>query len=438
MTFLPLLRRVGGVTILAFALVACPGPKDGSCGILGPTRTLTADSTSLTLDVGKTKTIGIRFSSSCSSDPTTITVLSASPAIATVASTSSSATVTAAAPGTTTLNLSAAGNTTATVAVTVRALLPTTLTVAPANDTLSPLGTRTLTATVRDQNAALLPGAAVVWRSLTPTLATVSPTGLVTATAAGSATIQAKVATGTANDSLSASTTILIVPACSLIRPMPFGGTYNGRFDASSCLNTNGFPVSDRFSLTSATQAYYSIRLVPTAVTSLVPLNIGSAFYGIPEVDTAVVGLGVMRAGTFGFIVAKPSTAPSTYTVTTALNPDPRLNCLTTDVTRGVSFVTALLPTCQQRDIRILPQLNTGGRIIVTASAASFPARIDLIWFNCGSGTCQTTTVLATAVATVNGGTATIDYVGVADRFVIIRTFGPASANDNVSITISP
>ena len=441
MISLPALRRLGAGALIGSLLIACGGGGgDKSCGIVGPTRTLSATPSTLTVDVGKTATTAVIFSTTCGSDSPTVTVLSNSAAIATVALVGGTATVTGVAAGTTTLTLTAAGPTTTTVAVTVRPLVPTTLTLTPAADTLSPLGTRQLTSAVRDQNGAALSTATVVWRSLTTSVASVSATGLVTASANGTATIQAKVATGTGSDSLTASTTIQVVAPCTRLRSITLGTVYNGTFDASSCRNFLGFGgVLDQFSVTSATQAYFSIREAPTAPTvpiSLVPLNIGSALYGIPPTDTAVTGLVVIRPGTSGFIVAGLTTAPGSYTLTTALNPDARQNCFTTDVTRGVSFTTALTPGCQRRDIRILPQHNNGSRIIVTASSPSFPVRIDLLWFDCSTNPCNTTTVLATSSATVNGGTATINYVGTADRFVMVRLFGPTSSNDTVAMTI--
>lgn len=433
-----LFRRSSSVAVMVWILSACGGGgSGGNCGIIGPTRTLASNPTSIALDVGRTATATVAFTSSCTSDATAVSVQTANAAIATVALVGTTATVTGVSAGTTILTLTAAGPTTTTVAVTVRPLVPTTLTLTPSSDTLSPLGTRQLASAVRDQNGAVLSSATVVWRSLTSSVASVSATGLVTASANGSATIQAKVATGTASDSLTATTTIQVVAPCTRLRPLTLGTTYSGTFDASSCRNFLGFTgVLDQFSVTTATQAYYSIRQVPSVPMSLVPLNVGAALYGIPPTDTAVTSLVVIRPGTSGFIVAGATTAPGTYTITTALNPDARQNCFGTDVTRGVSFTTALTPVCQRRDIRILPALNLNGRIIATASSASFPVRIDLLWFDCSSAPCNTNVVLATSSATVNGGTATVNYVNTADRFVIIRVFGPTSANDNVNVTI--
>lgn len=433
MISLPALRRLSAGALIGSLLVGCGGGGDGGggCGIVSPTRSITSSPASLAVDVGKTTTSDVVFTTSCASDSRVVTVTSSNTAVATVSLSGTTATVTGVAAGTTTLTLSAtAGPTTNTVAVTVRPLVPTTLTLTPANDTLSPLGTRQLTSAVRDQNGAALTTATVVWRSLTTAVANVSASGLVTASANGTATIQAKVATGTGTDSLTASTTIQVVAPCTRLRPIGFAATYSGVFDASSCRNFLGFTgVLDQFTVTAAAQTTYSIRMAPSFVGSLVPLTVGSAFFGIAPTDTAVTNIVVVRPGTFGFIVASTTQNPGTYTITTALNPDPRQSCVGTDVTRGVSFVTGLTPTCQARNIRVLPLLNNTARIIATATSPSFPVRIDLLEFG-------TNTTLATVSATINGGTATLNYLNTADRFVYFRVFGPPSANDNVTITI--
>jgi len=130
-----------------------------------------------------------------------------------------------------------------------------------------------------------------------------------------------------------------------------------------------------------------------------------------------------MRAGTFGFFVATPSsTTVGTYSFTVSENPNPALNCLTTDVTRGVSFDTALLPvSCQSREIRILPALGAGTNISITATAQNFPVQIELREFG-------TNTLLASAAAASTGGTATIAYANATFRFTYLRVIGTNGA----------
>ena len=313
------------------------------------------------------------------------------------------------------------------VSVQARAI-PTVLDLRPAVDTLSPQGTRTLTATVRDQRNNVIAGAAVVWRSLTPSLASVSAGGVVTALANGSALITAASPRTSPADSLRDTTTVLIAPPCSLIRPIAFGETYRGAFTVASCRNFVGFPTAEQFSLTSATQRTYAIRLTPTFVASLVPLALGSGFFGLPSTDTTVVGLAVMRAGRVSFFVTAPSSAVvGSYTFTVTENPNPALNCVPTDVTRAVSFETAMVPvTCQSRDIRILPALGAGVRINLTGTAPAFPVQIELREFG-------TNSLLASALANSSGATAAISFLNPTFRFTYLRVIGP---NGTVRVTI--
>lgn len=425
-----------GSLLAAVILAGCGGGGGNDCnGIVNSTKSVTTDSAAFTLDIGATRAVTGTPVGFCGTPPT-ITWTTASSAIVTVAALGTNGTtVTGIAAGTTTITGTASDNTTrVTVAVTVRPRIAGSIDVRPNVDTLFPTGTRALTVTVNDQNGVALAGAPIVWRSITPNLASVSATGTVTAVAVGTARIVATTPRTSPTDSLSDTTAILIVEPCTLVRPITFGSTYNGTIDGSSCKNFLGFPVVDQFSLTSATQAYYSIQLTPTFLGSIVPINIGSGFYGLraPR-DTTTLGLAVMRAGTFGFLVANATVTSGTYRVTTTLNPDPRQSCGPTDVTTGVNFQTAVTPTCQQRDIRVLPTVAPAQVFRVTATALSFPTAIELRNFS-------TNALLANASATSSGATATINYTNTTGsfQFVYVRVFGGPVQNDLVTIVISP
>jgi len=304
--------------------------------------------------------------------------------------------------------------------------VPTTIDARPNVDTLSPLATRQFTATVRDQRGAVVSGAPIVWRSLNA-FASVSAGGVVTAVSAGDARIVASTPRVGA-DSLRDTSAVLIVPPCSLVRAIQFGSTYNGSLGAFSCIG-RGYPIRDNFSLTSAVQQSYAIRLTPTFVASLVQLSIGNGLYGMPPSDSSVVGFAVMRAGTFGFTVAAPSANTfGNYTFTVTSDPDPAQFCVFTDVTRGVSFDTALIPvTCQSRDIRILPALDPGASISISAAAQNFPVQIEL-------REDQTNALLGESRAAATGATASILFGNPTFRFVYVRVLG---TNGTVRVTIN-
>ena len=426
-------RRIGRGTLLAgllaigLAAASCSSGSSDACdGIIGPVRVLTPTPLSLNLNVGAVTQVAASLSGGCPSDDRTVQWTSSDVSVATV---DAAGKVTAIGGGSATLTATAfSGQARTTVAVTVRPRVATTIDARPDVDTLSPLGTRALTVTVKDQDGLVLSSAPIVWRSLTPTLATVTTAGVVSAVAAGSASIESATPRVGA-DSLRDTVRILIVTACSLVRPVTVGTTFSGSIDASTCQNLYGYRVANQYSITATEQTSYSIRLVPTLPLALVPLNISSNLFGLPIADTAVTSLAVIRAGTFGFLVTAAAQTPGSYTVTTALNPDPRTNCFTTDVTTGVVFQTALTPLCPARDIRLLPQLAVGQVVRITATASSFPVTIELRNFAGGA-------VIQRATATAAGAVATISLTNTAARYGVLRVTGTGTVNDLVTVTI--
>jgi hypothetical protein len=420
------LTLAGALSLMLLA-GACSSSSDACDGIIGPVRVLTPAPVSLTLNVGTTGQVTASLSGGCPNDDRTVQWLSSDTLVATV---DASGKVRGVSGGGATLTASAFGGQARTsIAVTVRPRVATTIDARPDVDTLSPLGTRALSVLIKDQDGLTLTNAPAIWRALTPSLASVTAAGVVSAVASGTATIE--VATPRAGaDSLRDTVRILIVPACSLVRPVAFGTTVSGSIDASTCQNLFGYRVANQYSLTASEQTYYSIRLVPNIALALIPLNISSGLYGLPAADTAVSALGVIRAGTFGFLVGAGAQTPGTYTVSTALNPDPRLTCATTDVTTGVSFQTALTPSCVQRDIRILPALAVGQAVRITATAAGFPVTIELRNF-------ASAAVIQRATATAAGAVATIAFTNTQARFGALRVSGSGTLNDLVTVTIA-
>ena len=120
-----------------------------------------------------------------------VTWTSSSPGIATV---SAGGVVRGAAPGTATIT-ARVDNVTASVTVTVTAAPATptvsTVTISPSPLTLQVGGSQQLTATARDAGGSPVTGASVTWSGGSAAVASVSPSGLVTAHAAGSTTVTA-------------------------------------------------------------------------------------------------------------------------------------------------------------------------------------------------------------------------------------------------------
>jgi hypothetical protein len=421
---------LGGVLTTTVLVVGCSGGDQSVCdGIIGPTRVLMPNSPTLALDAGSTSQLTATLSGGCDSDDRTVRWQSSDPLIATV---DSAGRVTAITGGSVTITGTAAVDQSQTaVVVTVRARLATTIDAKPDVDSLSPLGTRALSAVVRDQNGNVLATAAVAWRSLTPALATVTPQGVVTAVAAGTATIEAA-SRRTAADSVRDTVRILIVPACNLIRAIQVGTTVTGSIDASTCQNLYGYRVANQYSITTSTQAYYSVRLTAGLRSALVPLNIGASLFGMPASDTAVTAFVVVRPGTYGLLVTAPATTPQTFSFTTQLDPDPRTSCGPTDVTRGVTFRTAITLLCGIREVRLLPAATSSQLVRVTATAVSFPVTLE-------ARNSVTGAIIQRVVATGANATATINFTnGSTSQFVLVRVIGPSGANDFVDMTVAP
>lgn len=117
----------------------------------------------------------------------TVNWTSTAPAVASV---SDAGGVTALTPGTTVIVATSEGRS-ATATVTVTPVPVATLQVTPGASTITSGGTQQLVATARDADGQLLTGRTVSWQSGTPSVATVSEAGLVSALTAGTTTITA-------------------------------------------------------------------------------------------------------------------------------------------------------------------------------------------------------------------------------------------------------
>ena len=183
------------------------GGKTASCSVtvkakVIPVSSVSLNKTSLTMTVGDTETLVSTVLPENATDPS-VTWTSGNTSIATVSSTGE---ISAKAVGLTTVTVKTNdGGKTATCTVTVKPVNVSSVTLN--RETLSLIlgETVTLTATVLPENAA---NKSVVWSSSNTTVATVSTSGVVTAKAAGTATI-----TVTATDGGSKATCLLTVTA---------------------------------------------------------------------------------------------------------------------------------------------------------------------------------------------------------------------------------
>ena len=186
---------------------------------------------------------------------------------ASVASVSSSGLVTASALGTATIT-AAAGSKSGIATINVVPPPIASLTVAPTNDTLLVGETVQLTATARDAANNIVPRT-VSWVSTSPTIASVSSTGLVTGVGDGTATVTAIA------DGMAAIATIRVFGPCStaIAASIAVGQTVNGALASTDCKLTDD-TYADGYGITVATATNVQIDMTASFDTYLVLLEL--------------------------------------------------------------------------------------------------------------------------------------------------------------------
>jgi uncharacterized protein YjdB len=154
-----------------------------------PVATVTPSLAQVTVYVGQTVQLGLTAKDVTGGIVTgrSVTWTSTSPNVATV---SAQGLVTAVAPGAAAITGSIEGKT-ATTAMAVAVVPVSTVSISPATGRINVGQTLPLTASARDSAGNVVTGRAVTWSTSAPAVATVSTAGVVTAVAAGSATITA-------------------------------------------------------------------------------------------------------------------------------------------------------------------------------------------------------------------------------------------------------
>jgi uncharacterized protein YjdB len=177
----------GAVTVTA----ACEG-QNGTAAItvtVVPVASVAVSPASATVTVGQTVQL-VATPKDANGNPLTGRTMTWATSNATVATLSGSGLVTGAVAGTATITASSEGqNGTAAITVTVPPVA--SVSVSPTSATVLVGQTVQLTATPKDVNGYALIGRVVTWASSAPGVATVSASGLVTAVAAGTATLTA-------------------------------------------------------------------------------------------------------------------------------------------------------------------------------------------------------------------------------------------------------
>jgi uncharacterized protein YjdB len=266
----------------------------------------------------------------------TISWSSLDPSIATV---SASGVVTAIAPGAVIIRATSEGKTgdaTLTVGVPAVATVTTTL----AASTLAPGQTTTATAVLKDAYGNTISGKSVSWSSLNTGVATVSTSGVVTAIAAGSATIRATAETKTGDATLTVTTVpttvasvVVTVGATSLIPGQTTqatavaydakGNVVTGKTPNWSSQNATVVTVSSAGVVTAAASGSAAVQATVDGLAGTAPLTVVSSTTSAPAVDaeptfnsttgTLVYADSIDRYVSVDSMWASKSTAPRIY-----------------------------------------------------------------------------------------------------------------------------
>ncbi len=171
---------------------------DGTASVLVapvPVGSVNVTPSNASLPVGGTLTLQVALADATGNTlPTTGRVITYTSNAATIASVSTAGVVTALSAGSADIVVASEGKS-ATATITVTAPVVASVDVTPNSSTLSAGGTVQLTAVAKDANGAPIPGIAISWSTSDGLVATVNTSGLVTAVAAGSASITATAGT---------------------------------------------------------------------------------------------------------------------------------------------------------------------------------------------------------------------------------------------------
>jgi uncharacterized protein YjdB len=174
-----------------------------------------------------------------------------------------------------------------------------TVTVNFANTTLSPGQTTQATAVARDASGNVLTGRSVSWSSLNPSIATVSTSGVVTAVAAGSASIQAIVETkiGLASVAVASTTptvlvaTVTVTLASTTLTPGQTTQAGATARDASGNVLTGRIvtwsPVNPSIATVSSTGLVTALQGGPATIRATVETKVGDGVLTVTNTITA-------------------------------------------------------------------------------------------------------------------------------------------------------
>lgn len=192
-----------------------------------------------------------------------------------------------------------------TAAVSVVAPTVTTVSVSPAVTTVASGGTTPLSAIVRDQNNVIMTGVVPTWTTSNTSIATVSPTGLVTGIAAGGPVTITATASGKAGTS---AVTVTSSP-CDGSTPIAIGQTLNGALASTDCTLDDG-SFMDQYQIVITANARLQFDVASTAFDAFLIL-----FLRNPDGTKVAVGFDNNGAGGTNARITRDVLAGETYLV---------------------------------------------------------------------------------------------------------------------------
>ena len=344
-----------------------------------------------------------------------------------VATVSLNGLVTGVAPGTVTVT-SVSENVTGSATVTVTPPSGVNaVAVSPGAETIRRGWTRQLQWSVSASGGA---NTAVSFASQNPSVATVSPSGLITGVAAGFAAITV---TAIADPSKSATYTSTVVSSCTGLFQIPIGYTIP---------TTTLCGIDDTFLYAAPVDTWIQLEAYMTALGSC-GLVLGPASYVVGNSRYQVVYTRncYVQAVAFAFVKAGlnyatimkypnfPSTSLWTYSnaTVTSIGALPLCTPFTGDY--GVTFAIQLSATCAQHTVNLNSRMGT---LNVSASSASFGVTVDLV-------SVFSNTVVATATSAGPGQSASLSRAATTSEQLQVRIrSSPSGAAGAVTVTVAP
>jgi len=291
--------------------------------------------------------------------------------------------------------------------------------------------TVTATATV---NADPGIASAVLWSSSSPSVATVSSTGVITSVGPPSTV---KIFAQSAIDPTKYdSVLVTVLDPCSQPTPYVLGTSASGVIQITDCGGT-----TDEFLATVTAPTFYSVSATTSFAFSIFPywaIPIGG-FFSVPSQAQPLYALA--PAGSIRIrVVSRDTATGGSYTLTTTVNP-PDVGCSIV-MARGLSRPSALIASCQvnlgggsqvtARTFHVPAPTPTSGPLVVRANAAGYPLRLELR---------NGATILASAVAPAAGQEAVLTYSVTQNPPHVLSVYltGPASNTTGpFTFTVNP